>query len=544
MATDTTLMDGFVAPRPRVRPRLHRRSLQAAGDARLVDQIRGGDGPAARASFEVLYDRHHRGILAFCRHMLGSAEDAEDAVQHTFSAAYRALLRDDREIALRAWLYAIARNRCLSMLAARREQVALDDVEAVLPSALGLSAEVEQRSDLRDLLGDLQRLPEDQRAALVLAELEAHSHKEIAAILEVPQSKVKALVFQARETLMIHRLAREADCGQIQEQLSVLRGGALRRRELRRHVEGCPGCTAFEAEVRRQRAGMALLLPVAPTFALKHSTLASAFAAGTTGAAAGIGAIAGGGGVAGGIALGTQAIGTKVLATLAVAGGAGGGGYVAVQEVRHQPPPARTAAPAPAAKPARVTPAAAVASPVMSPKAVTTKSEDRAEGRKRGSRDRDRDRDRDRARGRDGRDGAGPPSGRPDTRDGARGQGRADRQDGPRRGAAADRPGRAGGPSRRGRPDRAGAGAGAGSARSDRAAAKTDRASARADRREAQRRARADRRAREAREAARQQRGDRGRDRSAAPLAAPVTVPPAAAPARPDRTRSGSGGPG
>ncbi|MBW3652744.1 MAG: RNA polymerase sigma factor, partial [Actinobacteria bacterium] len=224
-------MDGLVAPASRPRLVLPRRRLQAAGDDRLVAQIRCGDGPASRNAFEVLYDRHHRGVLAFCRHMLGSPEEAEDAVQHTFSAAYRALLRDDRKIALRAWLYAIARNRCLSMLAARREQVALDHVDGVLPATTGLAQEVEQRDDLRELLADVQRLPEDQRAALVLAELEALSHKEIADILGVPPSKVKALVFQARESLMIRRQARDTSCGEIREQLSVLRGGALRRRD-------------------------------------------------------------------------------------------------------------------------------------------------------------------------------------------------------------------------------------------------------------------------------------------------------------------------
>jgi RNA polymerase sigma factor (sigma-70 family) len=278
--------------------------------------------------------------------MLGSPEEAEDAVQHTFSSAYRALLRDDRAIALRAWLYAIARNRCLSMLAARREQVALDDVEATLPSTTGLALEVEQRSDLRALLADMQRLPDDQRAALVLAELEAHSHKEIASILGVAPAKVKALVFQARETLMTLRQARDTSCVEIREQLATLHGGGLRRRELRRHVESCAGCRMFRSEVLRQRAGMALLIPVAPTLALKHSALAAAFAT-TTSAAAGIGAIAGGGAVAGGLTLGTNTIGLKALAVLAVAAGAGGGGYAAVDKVadRRQAP---ASAPAPA----------------------------------------------------------------------------------------------------------------------------------------------------------------------------------------------------
>ena len=64
-----------------------------------------------------------RRILGFCRHMLGSAEEAEDAVQHTFAAAYRDLARaDEREIVLKPWLFAIARNRCISIFRARREQ--------------------------------------------------------------------------------------------------------------------------------------------------------------------------------------------------------------------------------------------------------------------------------------------------------------------------------------------------------------------------------------------------------------------------------------
>ena len=98
-----------------------KRLLALAGDERLVQQIRRGN----ELAFEVAFERHGGGILGFCRHMLGSREEAEDAVQHTFAAAYRDLQRDDeREITLKPWLYTIARNRCLSVLRARREQTA------------------------------------------------------------------------------------------------------------------------------------------------------------------------------------------------------------------------------------------------------------------------------------------------------------------------------------------------------------------------------------------------------------------------------------
>src|SRR5215213_2316808 len=110
-----------------------RRLLVPLGDERLVEQVRRGNDVA----FEVIFDRYSRGILSFCRHMLSSVEEAEDAVQHTFIQAYGSLRRGDREIKLKAWLYTIARNRCLSVLRARREQTAeLEDV----PTA-GLSDE-------------------------------------------------------------------------------------------------------------------------------------------------------------------------------------------------------------------------------------------------------------------------------------------------------------------------------------------------------------------------------------------------------------------
>jgi RNA polymerase sigma factor (sigma-70 family) len=91
-----------------------------------VARVRPGDERA----FELVFDRYHRGLLAFCRHMVGTTEEAEDVLQHTFMAAYRALRTSDRPIRLKAWLYTIARNRCLSVLRARRERVALSEGHA------------------------------------------------------------------------------------------------------------------------------------------------------------------------------------------------------------------------------------------------------------------------------------------------------------------------------------------------------------------------------------------------------------------------------
>src|SRR4051812_35945485 len=306
---DTYVVEVASAPRPHaVRFRKPRRLLAALSDERLVEHVRGGD-PAA---FEVLYDRHSSGLLGFCRHMLRSQADAEDALQQTFIAAHSDILRaGERELHVKAWLYTIARNRCLSTLRARREQPADDEFELVTED---LANEVQQRDDLRALLADVSMLPDDQREALVLAEVGDLSHTDISEVIGCEAAKVKSLVFQARTALIDRRLARETPCEQIREQLATLRGGALRRSHLRHHIEACPGCAEYREEIRRQRAMLAVALPVVPSAALRAKVLGG-IGLGGGGTAAGISA-------AGGLTLATQTAVTKLgIAAALVAGG-------------------------------------------------------------------------------------------------------------------------------------------------------------------------------------------------------------------------------
>jgi RNA polymerase sigma factor (sigma-70 family) len=344
--------------RSRRRPR--GRSVRRVGDERLVARVRAGDDDA----FEAIYDRYYLGLLAFCRHMLGSRQEAEDALQHSFASAYRALRRSECDVELRPWLYTIARNRCLSALRSRRDELDIDRVDLERGSLDGLPLQIQVRAELRELVEDLQRLPDDQRAALVLFELGDHPHDEIAAVLGVRREKVKALVFQARSGLLRARRARDASCEEIREQLASLLGGLPKRGIVRAHVDRCDACKAFEREVRRQRSALAAILPVVPTAGLKASVLGFALgggggAAAITGATVGGGAAAGGGvvalgtagvaTVAGGVvtsttnlapglsALGAKGLVTKLLTVVAVAGGTG--------EVRHATPQAVAGSP-------------------------------------------------------------------------------------------------------------------------------------------------------------------------------------------------------
>lgn len=327
-----------------------RKLLAAFSDERLVAQLRLG----SEAAFEVLYDRHHRGVLSYCRHMLGSLHEAEDALQQSFVSAHQGIVTSTKPIAFKAWLYTIARNRCLSMLRARRERPS-DELE--LLSTVGLSEEVEDRADLKELMGDMHELPGDQRAALVLSELGDLSHAEVAEVIGCEAAKVKSLVFQARSGLIERRQARETPCEEIREQLATLRGGSLRRGPLRRHLKACPGCSEFRAQVKHQRQMLAIVLPVIPTIGLRESALAAA-GVGSGSAATGVTA-------AGGIAAATavKAGAAKIAIVAIAAGGAAVGGGVAVERTLRDDPipiaPATETAPAGSADDADAAPSGA-----------------------------------------------------------------------------------------------------------------------------------------------------------------------------------------
>ena len=304
-----------------------KRLLSFAGDAKLVEQIRRGN----EAAFEVAFERHGAGILGFCRHMLGSPEEAEDVVQHTFAAAFGELQRvGERDVALKPWLYTIARNRCVSVLRSRREH-ASEEVEV---ATTGLADEVERRAELRDLLRDLLDLPDEQREALLLAEVGDLSHTEVARVLGCEVSKVKALVFRARSGLIQRRAARETACSEIREQLANLRGGSLRRSSLRHHLRWCEGCRAYREQVKHQRRMLASALPVAPSLALKSSVFG----------ALGLGGGTAGGGLAAGLAgmgAGASSLGGATVAKVALVGVLAVGGAAAGKSALDESPPQR-----------------------------------------------------------------------------------------------------------------------------------------------------------------------------------------------------------
>jgi RNA polymerase sigma factor (sigma-70 family) len=242
---------------------LSRPRVRADDDTLLLRRAADGDDSA----FEGFHDRHVDALIRYCHHLLGSRHDAEDAVQQSFFSAYREIAAGRLPEKPKAWLYAIARNRSLSTLRSRREHPA----ELADPPTLPLSDEVERRADLRQLVRDVNRLPEDQRSAIVLFELADLPQADIAQVIGREPEQVKSLVYQARATLMARRSARDVPCNRVQQRLAVARRGELASRMIRNHLDGCEQCTRYLEDLRRHRRGLALIFPAAPVLAVASS---------------------------------------------------------------------------------------------------------------------------------------------------------------------------------------------------------------------------------------------------------------------------------
>src|SRR5256885_244983 len=149
--------------------------LRLQSDERLVTLTRRGN----QAAFEALVGRYQARLLAFCRHMLGSREDAEDVLQEVFAAGFNAMVADERPINVRPWLYRIARNRSLNHLR-RHQAIGVDSMDVHLAEhGVTTADKVHRREEFRQLIGDVQDLPETQRTALLLREIDALSYDQV-----------------------------------------------------------------------------------------------------------------------------------------------------------------------------------------------------------------------------------------------------------------------------------------------------------------------------------------------------------------------------
>lgn len=168
-------------------------ALRAQPDRRLVDLVRDGYD----AAFEEIVRRYRRPLDRFAAAIVGGR--SEDVTQDAFSKALLALRGTEAEIELRPWLYRIVRNTALNDLRDRAPETA--ELNDALPGSRSAAAEVEAREELTELMERLGALPEPQRAALVMRELEGLSHEEIAAALGVSGGAARQAIYRARAAL-------------------------------------------------------------------------------------------------------------------------------------------------------------------------------------------------------------------------------------------------------------------------------------------------------------------------------------------------------
>src|SRR5215208_6714548 len=313
------------ALKPPVVATRHGRSplLRLQSDERLISLIRRGNHHA----FETLVSRYQSRLLAFCRHMLASREDAEDVLQEVFAAAFSAIQADERALNVRPWLYRIARNRSLNHLR-RAQAIGVDSMDVHLSENGQTTADkVHKREEFRLLMEDVWLLPETQRTALLLREMEALSYDQISEAMETTVPSVKSLLVRARVSLAEAAEARLLSCEEVRVELAAVAEGLARTTApLRRHLRGCDRCTTFRRQVRQTNKALAALFPVGPMLVLKKTILAhlgtSAAASGGTAAASGGAAAASGGAAAaagGALQAGMATLATKAAAGLAAA---------------------------------------------------------------------------------------------------------------------------------------------------------------------------------------------------------------------------------
>jgi RNA polymerase sigma factor (sigma-70 family) len=214
-------------------------------------------------TFERMYRSHVQDVFRYSLMVLRNPDDAEEVAQTTFLKAYRAFQRGERPRSARHWLIAIAHNTCRTRLrdAKRRPQeVALEEgwFEATQ------SETDDEHVNPKELVRALGALTLNQRAALVMRELEGRSYAEIADVLQVSASAVETLLFRARRALR-EQLEGVLDCGAAELALSLDLDGRLardQRAQLRAHLRECRDCERLARRQRAQRSALRSLGPL------------------------------------------------------------------------------------------------------------------------------------------------------------------------------------------------------------------------------------------------------------------------------------------
>jgi RNA polymerase sigma-70 factor, ECF subfamily len=171
-------------------------SGDTAGDQYWIDRVRQGDG----AALEFLFRRYVRRVFGFAYALLRNREEAEEVVSDTFLRVFRFGGELRSGDGFESWLLRIARNLCIDRL--RRPRLLTLPLEGIGAAALLAPNDQLDRTGLRLLVEQaLDRVPEEQRAALVLRDIQGYSAREAAAVLDKTEPAFRSLHQRARKRL-------------------------------------------------------------------------------------------------------------------------------------------------------------------------------------------------------------------------------------------------------------------------------------------------------------------------------------------------------
>jgi RNA polymerase sigma-70 factor (ECF subfamily) len=161
-------------------------------DRKAVEACQRGE----REAFDQLMERYQRDVYRLCYRYVNNHEDANDMAQEVFIKAYRALGRFRGESSFSTWLYRIAVNTCLNFRASRRP-AGEELPEGLADAAATVGERLEKDEQARQVREAVRRLPEKQRATLILKIYHDLTHQEVAHILGSTVGTVKANLFHA-----------------------------------------------------------------------------------------------------------------------------------------------------------------------------------------------------------------------------------------------------------------------------------------------------------------------------------------------------------
>ncbi len=321
------------APRPTVR----RRDWSTVSDGALVRGATTGHDEA----FAEIFSRYHGPLVRHCRATLLDDDLAQDAAQNALTAALRTLrCGGSRPQTLGPWLFRIAQREAVRLAVGRGEEAArrVADPGGTILAGVPAASDERVRDRLRDLLGDLARLPVRQRSALLLRELSGLDYAEIAVALQTSPGAARQSVLEARHALAESGDGRAESCTSVR---ALVDGGdrrRLRARRVRAHLDDCGGCRAFAARIDDRRGDLGLLFPLAPAALASSSGLFAALTGGGTVAGSGAAAASGWSLGLGGLGASGAAKCAAVCATAAIVGL----GSLAQDRAHHAPPASGT----------------------------------------------------------------------------------------------------------------------------------------------------------------------------------------------------------